>query len=843
MTSEPRGGLRPVRGAGEDPQHDDEDAPEARPPGKDPRLLPFFFEGLDLSSAFPLALTRRVIRRGLRTTRSGRLELAGRVLLLLAVSTISAILLGPRLVAADLPTDAVFVGTPARSRVVADRDYEIVDQAETDSRRTEAARLSRSVWDLDHARQRVEIRLLRTQLGRLSAWLSARRPEPSPSEPLPIEVPVDLAAGADTLRSAIAGELELGATLAPPDEAWRALLLAAWRDPAATETVVSAVDDALGREIVGERLLLERDEARGIVVREIGVEPVAERTVDDVAAIPDLPTRQAALQTELAATLASAPITLPPDDAEALARWGASLLRTTLTYNAAETERRRRLAQSDVAAAVIRIRRGETVLGAGEVMTDRHLLILKAMETQQGRAMQTRAELGTGGFVLLLCLVVYLFGARGVFRRYISTRDLLFVASVLVLFLFGLVAAEWGIVPLLGELPDVPRSVLLYAIPVSWAAMQVRVVLSADIAFLLALVAALLGGVTTEPGMAWTVTAILSSLAGTAGVRRVRSRWQLLLAGAAAGIVGAGAAITLEVFRGTLQGPALLYLGVATLASGLLSGALVAAATPLVEATFGYVTDLRLLALADLNQPLLKELIVRAPGTWHHSMRVARLAEAAATAIGAHALLTRVMSLYHDVGKLREPLYFSENQTTDNPHDRLPPEESAAYLRRHVELGRELAARHRIPRAVAAVIEEHHGDNLMETFFRKAVASTADPQGEELAPSVDEATYRYGGRLPRSKESALVMLADQIEAASRDLDDVSEALIVQVTDHFVNRAIIGGSLAECDLSMRELEVGRDAFREALADLLLRPSTDTDALGEGPRPRPARARPR
>ncbi len=805
----------PLRAVGDD------DAPAERPARERP-TLPLWFEGLDLSSAFPLAFTRRVLRRGLRRTRSERWETAGRVAILIGVAVASALLLGPRLVAADLPTDPVFVGTSARTRVVAKRDYDIVDEAETRRRQEQAARQSRSVWDLDHARRSDEVSLLRAQLARVREQVAALRPESAPPSPAFDEATRKTLG---SLRASVAGELELSAMEAPNDGAWEALLLALWREPAIDESMVAALDAALASEVVGERALLARDQDRGIVVREIGRAVENEREVDEVASIPDLVSRRQALFDQLLARLMAPSPGLMREVAEPLAAWGASLCRTTLTYNAAESDVRRQRAQEDTLAAVIHVRRGETVLAAGETMTPHHLLIITAMERQQGESMQVRAAVGTGAFVLLLCGVIYLFGARGVFRRRISTLDLLFTSGVLLLFLLGLVAAEAGIVPLREQLPEVPRSALFYAIPVAWAAMQVRFVLSAEIAFLLALVAALLGGVTTEPGMAWTVTALLSSFAGTAGVGRVRSRWQLLLAGGAAGVVGAGAAITLELFRGSGEGAHLWMLALASLASGLLSGVLVAALTPLLEWAFGYVTDLKLLGLADLNTPLLRELVLRAPGTWHHSMRVAQLAEAAAHAVGANTLLTRVMALYHDVGKLQDPQHFSENQTGDNPHDRLAPNESAKVLRGHVAHGRALAAQHRLPRAVADVIEEHHADNLMEDFFRKALNAVAEKEGAD--GEVDEAAYRYGGRLPRTREAALVMLADQMEAASRDLSAPTRELLSRVVDHFLNRAVICGSLAECDLSMRELESCREAYTDALTDLLHRPGIDTD----------------
>jgi hypothetical protein len=175
------------------------------------------------------------------------------------------------------------------------------------------------------------------------------------------------------------------------------------------------------------------------------------------------------------------------------------------------------------------------------------------------------------------------------------------------------------------------------------------------------------------------------------------------------------------------------------------------------------------------------------------------------------------MSLYHDIGKIGRPSSFRENQTTaENPHDRITPEESAAILRGHVEEGLSLAREHGLPSAVAAVIEEHHADSVMEAFLEKARARMHDGTRD----AVDEQAFRYRGRRPHSKESALVMLADQIESAARAMkDDASLSRVDAVVDHFVNRALTAGLLTVCDLSLRELERARTSLKEALTGLL------------------------
>jgi cyclic-di-AMP phosphodiesterase PgpH len=445
--------------------------------------------------------------------------------------------------------------------------------------------------------------------------------------------------------------------------------------------------------------------------------------------------------------------------------------------------------------------------------------LLRAMAAQQGQQIRTRAAIGTGSFVMLLCAVVYLFGARRVFRRSLRTRDLVFLSTLLVLALSFIVAAD-ALNPLLQRrFPALPTQALFLAVPLAFGAMQVRLTLTSDVALLFSIVFALLGGVVVDPGMTWAITAVLASLTGAAGVAQSTRGSKVILAGLGAGVVATGASVTLELFRGTLVGTQLLWLAAASMVGGLLSGVLAVSWTPVFESVFGFVTDMKLRRLSDLNQPLLKELIVHAPGTWHHSIRTAVLAEKAATAVGGSALLARTMALYHDVGKMKAPQWFGENQKGDNPHDRAPPARSAEVLRGHVQDGLELARKHRLPRAVSVAIEEHHGDDLMEGFYVKAVSAAAEEgESEVMGPQhalVDEKAFRYTGRLPQTKESAVVMLADRIEAASRALKDPTPDRLCDLVEAFIARALADDALADCELSMRDLSRVRDAFQRAL----------------------------
>lgn len=788
------------------------------------RVRPLPFEDsawLDESTTRPFALaelSRRIVRPDLfPRDRKARIQVAARLLVLLGVSAVAAVVVGPRLVSADIPTGEDALGTVARKHVRADRDYDLVDAETTAALRNRARRTSRSVWDLDLPRAEVDARVVGVELARLQRAVEAYRqriasddtPDGEEHPPLPDGIEEELL----RVRAVVAGELSLLGLEAPSDAAWSALVAAAWVRSDVSTQVAQVLERGLREPVVGDRGLLDLDDSRGIVVRTLSQdgEP-RERVIEDLSQVADKQAAADALKAHVQELLSTEVRHLSAEQRDAIADWVGAMMRTTLTYNAEQSEARRQLAARAVPDQTLRVRRGETVVFQGEVISPRHLLVLSAMEEQQGNARRLRAAVGTGAFVLLLCLVVYMFGARGVFRRTTQVKDLLLVGLVLISMLLMLLAAEAMTGPLHAWFDVIPAKALLYAVPIAWGAMQIRFVLHADIALLLGLVAALLGGIMTEPGLVWTVVAVVSSMAGTAGVRRITHRYELLLAGLAAGLVGAGAAVTMELFRGTLVGFDLVVLASATLVGGLVSGFLVAIMTPLIESAFGYVTDLRLLALADLNQPLLKELIVHAPGTWHHSMRVGRLAEDAARAVDANPLLARVMSLYHDVGKIRRPEYYHENQkTNDNPHRALDPLASSDILKEHVSVGLELARQHRIPAQVSCVIDEHHGDNLIEYFYARA-------RSAKEATDVDESAFRYGGRPPQTPETAIVMLADQMEAASRSLREMTSDRLRDVVDHFINRAVVEAALRDCDLSLRDLEKLRDVFWRSLCRL-------------------------
>lgn len=256
------------------------------------------------------------------------------------------------------------------------------------------------------------------------------------------------------------------------------------------------------------------------------------------------------------------------------------------------------------------------------------------------------------------------------------------------------------------------------------------------------------------------------------------------------------------------------------LLSGLLSGILASGFIPLVEYLFNYTTDTRLMEIASMNHPLLRELMIQAPGTYHHSLIVGTMAEAAARSIGANGLLARVAAYYHDIGKIKKPLYFIENQFgCENRHEKLAPSMSSLILISHVKDGVELAKKYKLGQDIIDIIQQHHGTSLISYFYNKALElrnkTKQLKKGVELPP-VNIEDYRYPGPKPQTKEAGLVMLADITEAACRSLPNPTPSRIQGMVSKLINQAFIDGQLDNCELTLRDLHQIAKHFYQILA---------------------------
>jgi putative nucleotidyltransferase with HDIG domain len=358
-------------------------------------------------------------------------------------------------------------------------------------------------------------------------------------------------------------------------------------------------------------------------------------------------------------------------------------------------------------------------------------------------------------------------------------------------------------------LPNVPVSALEYSVPVALGGLLLAVLFNSRLAFAGALAISILTSLLASAELRFFLYSFVGSLTAIFALVGQKSRATLLKAGALVGLAnlysivawsflsGATGSLGFDLLCGLING-----LFVAILALGLL---------PLFEYLFQVATDFRLIELCNMNHPLLKQMILKAPGTYHHSMVVGTLAEAAGEAIGANTLLCRVGAYYHDIGKMTKPLYFVENQTdSKEPHGKLRPSLSSLVIVSHVKAGVELGRAYGLPTAVVEMIPQHHGTRLVTFFYDKAKKSQDPDMGE-----VQEAEFRYPGPKPQTKEAAILMLADAVEAASRTLTERTQGRFQGLVGNIVNTIFTDGQLNECELTLRELRLIEESFVRVL----------------------------
>lgn len=470
--------------------------------------------------------------------------------------------------------------------------------------------------------------------------------------------------------------------------------------------------------------------------------------------------------------------------------------RPNVLVNPAETERVRKEARDKVTQVQVTVERGDVVLRQGDVITAEDVEKLEAL------GLGTRAfDLQTAaGVVVFASLVVVLLGV------YIHTFHLDLLTRPRSLLLVGLLLAGMLVTV---KLVVPGRPWLAYAFPVAITSMLISNLISTRLAVVIGVFLALLSSPVFAYSFEMACLVLIQSFVGALAARRIERLNAFFLAGFQVALANLAVVLTFRLINQDYDWVGMANLGLASMVNGLLAAILTMGTFSIVGSLFGLTTMLQLLELAHPSQPLLRRLLTEAPGTYHHSIIVGNLAERAAEQIGIDSLLVRVGAYYHDVGKLHRPYYFAENQFDgDNIHDRLRPEASAAALVDHVTHGLELARQFGLPPSVQGFISQHHGTRLASFFYRKAVKLAG-------TDSVDEATFRYPGPRPQTKGTALVMLADTVEASVRAASNRSTQSLEQLVERAVNERLLEGELDDCDLTLRDLETIKRSFTKQL----------------------------
>ena len=474
------------------------------------------------------------------------------------------------------------------------------------------------------------------------------------------------------------------------------------------------------------------------------------------------------------------------------------LLVPNASPNWAETHERQQARLQTLKPVYFKVKRGEMLVREGERLTPLHLVKLQAQGKIYPRSRGVLIFLG-----LSLCLVVILgvsYQLAGIVLRRFSTRlrDLTFVAALLL----GSTLMNKGFL-VLGDgvsrnLPLVGQN-LVYLLPQGLAAILAAMFLGLETGVGVACLGATFAALVVDKPFPLFIYFVIAGLMGVWGVQSCRRRSALIQTGL---FISLGNMVLVGAFK-LLEFPFTgndLLIGEAfALGGGVLTGILALGLTPIMESLFSYSSNIRLLELLNLDQPMLKELMLISPGTYHHSMMVGQMVEAAAETIGANPMLAKAAAYYHDIGKIKKPAYFVENQMGgENKHEKLAPSMSSLILISHVKDGVDLARKHRLGDSIEDIIRQHHGTNLISYFFHKAKTQAAKPNQVKIED------YRYPGPRPQTKEAGLVLLADQVEAASRTLTDPTPARIQGMVQKMINNVFADGQLDECELTLKDL---------------------------------------
>lgn len=477
-------------------------------------------------------------------------------------------------------------------------------------------------------------------------------------------------------------------------------------------------------------------------------------------------------------------------------------VKPNLKYDEETTEKVRKSKLEDLSMTRGMVQAGERIVSKGEVVDGETFQILESLRKEYEQKLGSSSQrdslilIGHVMFVFAGIFVLYLFLFH--FRNEILQNSL---KSTFILFLILLLAGVSSLTIRLN--PD-----LVYLIPFAILAIIIRSFYDARLALFIHIITVLLVGFYAPSSFNFIFLNFIAGIVAIFSLTSLNRRGKLFLSSTLVifsyAFVYFGIAITQEGNLQNINWMNFAYFGI--------NGAIVLSSYPLIyvfEKTFGFVSDVTLMELSDTNQPLLRRLSERAPGTFQHSLQVANLAETAVFQIGGNTLLVRTGALYHDIGKMDNPVYFIENQNPDfNPHEQIDSEESAKIIIGHVKKGVEIASKYKLPAQIVDFIRTHHGTTKVQYFYKKYIQNTGDEE-------IDDTQFTYPGPKPFSKEMAVLMMADSVEAASRSYTNLNEKIINNLVDTIIDGQLNAGQFENVDVTFRDITIIKGLFKKKL----------------------------
>lgn len=449
------------------------------------------------------------------------------------------------------------------------------------------------------------------------------------------------------------------------------------------------------------------------------------------------------------------------------------------------------------------IQKGDLVIREGDIITAEDIQLLRelALIDNQGNRILMFFSLSMISLFLIGIGLLYIYHFN---KKLLKQERQIYLLALVILTTLAVAKAL--------SLSNVTS--LNYLIPLSFASIILTILLNPRTSWVMSTLLCFLMGIVVDFNLSYTIFYFISGTASIYCMINITQRKELIQRGLILSGVNFLAVITLSLLFRNKNFLHVFGFAVTGAFNGILSTALANGFLPFLEHLFGVTSALSLLELANPNLPLLKRLLLEAPGTYHHSIIVGNLAEAAADAIGADSLLVRVGAYYHDVGKLRRPYFFIENQIAqDNPHSKLSPNLSTLIITSHVRDGVELAKSYGVPESVIDIIEQHHGTDLVRYFYQRASEKI-----QEDKETLEESGFHYPGPKPQTKEAAVVMLADSVEAAARAMGNPSSARLEAMVSQVIKERLESGELDEANLTLRDLNKIRTAFLKVLGGI-------------------------
>jgi len=705
--------------------------------------------------------------------------------------------------------------------IKATQSYLVEDPASTQARKLEAEASVISVYDYDR-RQQYEVlqksqtffqsmrELLSRQQTELDDLASRRRRTPKTERPLiQEEINLFIKQVEEEKQKAVAAYIAEMALEITPEQF--APLIEDRFSEQTEEALVNSFQSIQGVGIVTDRESLLRERGKGISVRTLNA--LAEEVVlDDFTVIMALENARDQARKGISSvrwTQERLPI---KRFMESLIQ---DLVRSNFTFNRSETEERKRNAVEEAKPVYHQVKKGEIIVRSGDPLSDEQILKIGALGSSGPGVSRISVVLGT--FLFSAIVLFAFFQILKVINPWIAsdTTNLLIIVLILViqvaLVRSGLAMSQ----ALTTTFTGLPEMAVVLGIPFAMGAMIAATLFPTSVGLVFAALSSIFGSVLTDWNMSIFIYSFVGAIVASFSVINCRQRSSLIKAGLLVSWANIIVVTTDRLLVGELMSGETLYLLLFSAVGGVLVSLFATMVIPLIESGFNVATDMKLMELANLNQPVLKEMIIKAPGSYHHSVLVGSLAEAAAEEIGANDLLTRVAASYHDIGKMNKPEYFIENQEgRNNRHEKLTPSMSSLILTAHVKDGAEIAMDHRLPRRIVDIIKQHHGTKIITFFYNKA-KEMSDPSVQ----TVDEMDFRYPGPKPQSREAALIMLSDAVEAASKVLDDPTPARIRGLVQKIINDIFVDGQLDESNLTLRDLHQIARSFTRTITGIL------------------------